>query len=81
MKGNGMKRFKLAVAAAAAAFVVSGPLQHVRATPVTAMGDASKQMLKAVLETIVPSAHAGGMCSAAKARARAKLASKGSGKK
>jgi hypothetical protein len=41
--------FKFVAAGAFAAFVVSGPLQHVGALPQTVVGDLSKQTIKAVL--------------------------------
>ena len=44
-----MKTKLLAVSAALGAFVVSGPLQHIGVLPRTAVGDASKALIKAVL--------------------------------
>ena len=70
-----MSKLKL-TGLAAFAFLAAGPLQHVGATPRTLVGDTSKLVIKSAIETVVPSAHAGGMCAAAKARARAKLAAK-----
>jgi hypothetical protein len=43
------KVLKLVVGSALAAFVVSGPLQHVGALPQTVVGDLSKQSIKMVL--------------------------------
>jgi hypothetical protein len=71
-----MLKLKVAAFAAFGAFVLSGPLQYVGATPETVVGDASKEMIKSVVESVIPSAHAGGLCSAAKARARAKALAK-----
>jgi hypothetical protein len=45
-----MKAKLLAVSAVFGAFVVSGPLQHVGVLPQTAVGDASKAMIKAALD-------------------------------
>jgi hypothetical protein len=44
-----MKAKILAVSAVFGAFVVSGPLQHFGVLPQTAVGDASKAMIKAAL--------------------------------
>ena len=44
-----MKGKLLAVSAVFGAFVVSGPLQHIGVLPQTAVGDASKAMIKAAL--------------------------------
>jgi hypothetical protein len=44
-----MKAKLLAVSAVFGAFVVSGPLQHIGVLPQTAVGDASKAMIKAAL--------------------------------
>ena len=40
---------KLLAAGAAGAFILSGPLQHLGVLPQTAMGDASKTMIKSAL--------------------------------
>ena len=50
---------KYMVAGALAAFVVSGPLQHVGALPQTAVGDLSKQAIKTVLGLTAKDAFAG----------------------
>ena len=44
-----MKRKLLAVSAVFGAFVMSGPLQHFGVLPQTAVGDASKAVIKAAL--------------------------------
>jgi hypothetical protein len=44
-----MKAKLLAISAVFGAFVVSGPLQHFGVLPQTAVGDASKAMIKAAL--------------------------------
>jgi hypothetical protein len=48
----------LAVTAVFAAFVASGPLQHVGALPQTVVGDASKAMIKAILNQTSTDAYA-----------------------
>lgn len=45
-----MRAKLLALGAVFGAFVVSGPLQHVGVLPQTVVGDASKAMIKAVLD-------------------------------
>jgi hypothetical protein len=50
---------KYMVAGAVAAFVVSGPLQHVGALPQTMVGDLSKQAIKSVLGMTAKDAFAG----------------------
>jgi hypothetical protein len=50
---------KVMVAGAFAAFVVSGPLQHVGVFPQTAVGDLSKQAIKTVLGFTAKEAFAG----------------------
>ena len=50
---------KYMVAGAVAAFVVSGPLQHVGALPQTVVGDLSKQAIKSVLGMTAKDAFAG----------------------
>ena len=50
---------KVMVAGAFAAFVVSGPLQHVGVLPQTAVGDLSKQAIKTVLGLTAKEAFAG----------------------
>ncbi|MGE5641039.1 MAG: hypothetical protein ACM30H_13180 [Clostridia bacterium] len=42
-------KLKLAAAGALGAFLLSGPLQHVGALPQTAIGDASKALIKMAL--------------------------------
>ena len=49
---------KLLVAGAVGVFVVSGPLQHVGALPKTVVGDASKSLIKMVLNRSVEPAFA-----------------------
>jgi hypothetical protein len=53
------KVVKYMVAGALAAFVVSGPLQHVGALPQTVVGDLSKQAIKTVLGLTAKEAFAG----------------------
>lgn len=53
-----MPKLKLSVLAAFAALVLSGPLQHIGAIPQTAVGDASKAVLKSVKDTLFPPAFA-----------------------
>jgi hypothetical protein len=53
------KVLKVMVAGAFAAFVVSGPLQHVGVFPQTAVGDLSKQAIKTVLGFTAKDAFAG----------------------
>jgi len=50
---------KVMVAGAFAAFVVSGPLQHVGVFPQTAVGDLSKQAIKTALGFTAKDAFAG----------------------
>lgn len=50
---------KYMVAGALAAFVVSGPLQHVGVLPQTVVGDLSKQAIKTVLGFTAKDAFAG----------------------
>jgi len=50
---------KYMVAGALAAFVVSGPLQHVGVLPQTVVGDLSKQAIKTVLGLTAKDAFAG----------------------
>ena len=47
---------KLVAAGALGAFMVSGPLQHVGALPETAVGNASKSLIKAALNVGVTEA-------------------------
>jgi hypothetical protein len=49
---------KLWIAAAAAAFLAAGPLQHVGAIPQTVIGDASKATIKAALHAGTKEAYA-----------------------
>lgn len=49
---------KLLIAGAVGAFVVSGPLQHVGVLPKTVVGDASKSVIKMVLNRSVEPAFA-----------------------
>lgn len=49
--------FKYLAAGAFAAFVVSGPLQHVGVLPETVVGDLSKQSIKLVLGRTVKDAY------------------------
>jgi hypothetical protein len=51
---------KLLVVGAVGAFVVSGPLQHVGVLPKTVVGDASKSLIKMVLNRSVEPAFAAG---------------------
>lgn len=53
------KVLKYIAAGALAAFVVSGPLQHVGVLPQTVVGDLSKQTIKAVLGITAKEAFAG----------------------
>jgi hypothetical protein len=53
------KVLKYVAAGALAAFVVSGPLQHVGVLPQTAVGDLSKQAIKSVLGLTAKDAFAG----------------------
>lgn len=50
--------WKFVVAGAFLAFVASGPLQHAGALPKTAVGDLSKQAIKAVLGLTAKDAYA-----------------------
>jgi hypothetical protein len=50
---------KYMVAGAVAAFVVSGPLQHIGVLPQTLVGDLSKQAIKSVLGMTAKDAFAG----------------------
>lgn len=51
-------KLKLLVAAAFGAFAATGPLQHVGVLPQTAIGDASKAMIKTALNMTSKPAHA-----------------------
>src|SRR5688572_28050304 len=53
------KVLKYMVAGAVAAFVVSGPLQHIGVLPQTLVGDLSKQAIKSVLGMTAKDAFAG----------------------
>ena len=53
------KVFRYVAVGALAAFVVSGPLQHIGVLPQTAVGDLSKQAIKSVLGVTAKDAFAG----------------------
>ena len=53
-----MLKLKVIAIAGFGAFVLSGPLQHVGALPQTAVGDASKAVLKTARNFVIPEAFA-----------------------
>jgi hypothetical protein len=68
----------LAVTAALGAFVASGPLQHLGVLPQTVVGDASKALIKSVLNRSAADAYA--RCGGGSGKGGGKGNGKGNGK-